>query len=169
MKGSVDKRKQLSPLMGQKDSEGRWCWDHLAGVSPVAVGVHLVRRVHQKACPGLGPQCRRAPAGVTRLPLCCLVTPSGRRARARVRISTASHPCLCVSCLTVVFPGEVRPLSVSSAPQACPDVWVSRPPLQLGLFPVNLGKGPASQMTREAEHFQLLPALCACVYTDAQT
>lgn len=50
--------------------------------------------------------------------------------RARVRIP-ALAVLACASCLTAVFPGEVRALSVSSAspppPPACPDVWVSRP------------------------------------------
>lgn len=94
-----------------------------------------------------------------------LIAPNGKGARTRVRKSRASHPCLCISCLTVVFPGEVRPLSVSSAPEACPDVWVSRPalpgpPSSWGsLFPVNLGKGPISQVTGEAEHTQHCPPL----------
>lgn len=77
-----------------------------------------------------------------------------------------------VSCLTVVFPGEVRPLSVSSAPQVCPDVWV-RPALPgpsiWALFPVNLGKGPAAQLAGRAKRTTCMGAPSTfrfvCVYT----
>lgn len=103
-----------------------------------SVAVRLVRRQTVKPALLPGPEVPEAGRRVSQgFSLYWLIAPSGRGAKTRVRICKASHPCLCVSCLTIVFPGEVRPPSVSSTPKPCSSVWVSRPalpapPLQLG-------------------------------------
>lgn len=98
------------------------------------VAVRLCRRQTSGSALKAEPRKRRA-CVIQGFSFCCLPGWSPWEGRARVRISTAHHPRLCVSCLTIV--SEVRALSVSSAPKACPDVWVSRPawpgPVQLGL------------------------------------
>lgn len=62
------------------------------GFTPLAV--RLVRR--QTTRPVL-----RAAGGVSSGVFFVLAAPSGRGARTHVRLSRASHPCLCVSCLTI--------------------------------------------------------------------